>query len=128
VFRALVEATAFGSRAITERFREQGVGTRGVVALGGIAQKSPFVMQVTADVLNMPIHVAASEQTCALGAAMVAATAAGLYPSVPRAQEAMGSGFSRTFTPAAENVRVYDLLYEQYRELGRTLEAQLRRL
>jgi L-ribulokinase len=128
VFRALVEATAFGSRAITERFREQGVSTRNVVALGGISQKSPFVMQVTADVLNMEIQVAASDQTCALGAAMMAATAAGLYASVPEAQAAMGSGFSRTFTPIPENVRVYDALYGKYRELGCTLEAQLRKL
>ena len=128
IFRALVEATAYGSRAIVERFREQGVAIEDVVALGGIAQKSPFVMQVNADVLNMPIKVATSEQTCALGAAMFAAVAAGIYDSVAAAQEKMGSGFSRTFTPDPANAKAYDRLYEQYLRLGRTLEQQLREL
>jgi L-ribulokinase len=128
IFRALVEATAYGSRAIVERFRDEGVAIEDVVALGGIAQKSPFVMQVTADVLNMPIKVATSEQTCALGAAMFAAVAAGIYESVSVAQEKIGSGFSRTYTPNAENAKVYDRLYEKYLKLGRTLEQQLREL
>ncbi|UCF98079.1 MAG: ribulokinase [Spirochaetaceae bacterium] len=128
IFRALVEATAYGSRAIVERFRNEGVAIQDVVALGGIAQKSPFVMQVTADVLNMPIKVATSEQTCALGAAMFAAVAAGIYNNVAEAQEKMGSGFSRTYTPDAANAKVYDRLYEQYLQLGRTLEQQLREL
>ena len=128
IFRALVEATAYGSRAIVERFRGEGVAIEDVVALGGIAQKSPFVMQVTADVLNMPIKVATSEQTCALGAAMFAAVAAGIYDSVADAQAKMGSGFSRTYTPEAANVKLYDRLYEKYLQLGKTLEQQLREL
>jgi L-ribulokinase len=128
IFRALVEATAYGSKAIVERFRAEGVVISDVVALGGIAQKSPFVMQVTSDVLNMPIKVAASEQTCALGAAMFAAVAAGIYGSVAEAQAKMGSGFSRTYTPNASNAQVYDRLYEKYLQLGKTLEHQLREL
>jgi len=128
IFRALVEATAFGSRAIIERFREQGATIVQVVALGGISQKNPFVMQVTADVLNMPIQVAASEQCTALGAAMFATVAAGLYARVAEAQERLSSGFSRTYSPIAENVGVYDELYRRYLTLGRTLEAQLREL
>jgi len=128
IFRALVEATAYGSRAIVERFRAEGVVIEDVVALGGIAQKSPFVMQVTADVLNMPIKVAASEQSCALGAAMFAAVAAGIYDSVAAAQAKIGSGFSRTYMPNAANAKMYDSLYQKYLQLGRSLEQQLREL
>jgi L-ribulokinase len=128
IFRALVEATAYGSRAIVERFRAEGVAIQDVVALGGIAQKSPFVMQVTADVMNMPIKVAASEQTCALGAAMFAAVAAGIYDSVEEAQAKIGSGFSRTYTPDPANTKIYDRLYQKYLQLGETLEQQLREL
>ncbi len=128
IFRALVEATAYGSRAIVERFRDEGVTIKEVVALGGISQKSPFVMQVTADVLNMPIKVATSEQTCALGAAMFAAVAAGIYDSVVAAQDKMSSGFSRTYTPNDANAKVYDGLYMKYLKLGQTLEQQLRGL
>jgi L-ribulokinase len=128
LFRALVEATAFGSRAIQERFEREGVHAERVVALGGIAQKSPFVMQVTADVMNVPIQVVASEQACALGAAMFAAVAAGLYATVTEAQDRIGSGFSRTFRPDGDRARAYDRLYRKYLELGRALEPLLREL
>jgi len=128
VFRALVEATAFGSRAIIERFREQGVHIDQVVALGGISQKSPFVMQVTADVLDMPIKVAASEQCTALGAAMFGAVAAGIHESMAAAQDKMGSGFTTTYEPEPRNVRVYEELYRRYLALGTTLEPHLREL
>jgi len=128
LFRALVEATAFGSRAIMERFEREGVRAERVVALGGIAQKSPFVMQVTADVMNVPIQVVASEQACALGAAMFAAVAAGLYAGVTEAQQKIGSGFSRTFTPDPGRARLYQGLYRKYLELGRALEPLLREL
>jgi L-ribulokinase len=128
IFQSLVEATAFGSRAIMERFRREGVKTERVVALGGIAQKSPYVMQVTADVLGVPILVVASEQACALGAAMFGAVASGLYSTLPEAQERMGSGFSRTFSPDPGRVRAYDELYRKYLRLGQSLEPMLREL
>lgn len=118
IFRALVEATAFGSKAIIERFLSEGVRVDGVMALGGIAKKSPFVMQTLADVMNMPIQVVASEQTCALGAAMYAAVVAGIYPSVTVAQTAMGKGFEKTYMPVKENVEKYGKLYQQYQLLG----------
>ena len=86
IFRSLVEATCFGSKKIVDRFLEEGIEIRNVVALGGVARKSPFVMQVMADVLNMPIKVAMSEQTPALGTAMLATVAAGLYPNSKEAQ------------------------------------------
>ncbi len=123
VFRALVEATAFGSRAIVEQFRKEGVTIGSVIALGGIARRSPFVMQITADVLGMPIKVVASEQACALGAGMFAAVAAGIYPSVTEAQKRMGSGFDMTFTPDRKRAAVYDGLYRKYLALGDSLEA-----
>ncbi|MDO9634171.1 MAG: ribulokinase [Paludibacter sp.] len=123
IFRALVEATAFGSKAIIERFREEGIPIKGVIALGGIAKKSPFVMQVLADVLNMPIQVAASEQTCALGAAMFAAVVAGVYPDITHAQFVMGKGFEKTYMPVLEQVVVYQKLFLDYKALGQSAEA-----
>jgi len=93
-----------------------------VIAMGGITQKNPFVMQVIADVLNMPIKVTASEQTCALGAAIFGTVAAGVYPSIALAQEKMGSGFSQVFSPDQENVIKYQRLYREYSALGNNIE------
>ena len=95
IFRALVEATAFGSKAIVDRFRNEGVRIDNVIGIGGIALKSPFVMQTLSDVLNMPIKVCKTDQACALGAAMFAATAAGIYSKVEDAQAAIISGFAK---------------------------------
>ena len=81
-FRALVEATAFGSRAIVERFREEGVPIEGAIALGGIPKKSPLVMRIVTDVLNLPISVCRCEQAGALGSAMAAATVGGFRAMV----------------------------------------------
>lgn len=118
IFRALVEATAFGSRAIVERMRDEGVRIDNVIGIGGIALKSPFVMQTLSDVLNMPIKVCKTEQACALGAAMFAATAAGVYVTVEDAQEAMNSGFEHEYIPNPENVEIYSSLYKQYQKIG----------
>lgn len=128
VFRSLVEATAFGAKAIVDRFSEEGLEIRQVIALGGVAKKNDFVMQITSDVLGMPISVARSEQCCALGAAMFAAVAAGIYDTVPQAQAKMGCGFSRTFYPREKLVGVYRDSYQRYTILGRILEEELRRL
>ncbi len=122
IFRALVEATAFGSKAIVDRFLEEGVRIDGVIALGGVAKKSPFVMQVVADVLNMPIKVARSEQACALGSAMAAAVAAGVYATVAEAQQKMGGGIEMEYHPIAGNVAQYRQLYEKYRKFGKFIE------
>ncbi|KPK86699.1 MAG: ribulokinase [Bacteroides sp. SM23_62_1] len=124
IFRALVEATAFGSKKIVERFESEGVRIDGVIALGGVARKSPFVMQVLADVLNRPIKVARSEQTVALGAAMFATTAAGIYKKVEDAQKAMGSGFDKTYHPNPDRVRIYQELYDSYGRLGDFVEKE----
>ncbi|MDR2019861.1 MAG: ribulokinase [Treponema sp.] len=124
VFRALVEATAFGARAIVERFREEGVVIEGVIGIGGVARKSSFVTQIVADVLQMPIHVPASDQCVALGAAMFAAAAAGLYPDVVAAQQALLAPIEKTYTPNAGRAGVYDRLFTRYKALGSFAETQ----
>ena len=122
IFRALVEATAYGARAIAERFRREGVRIDSVTALGGVAKKSPFIMQIVADIMNVPIRVPRSEQTCALGAAMFAATVAGVYPDVGEAMKAMGSGWEHVYTPRPENAAKYSAMYERYRALADFVE------
>lgn len=122
VFKALVEATAFGSRSIVDRFVQEGVPIKKVIAIGGVAKKSPFVMQTLADVLNKPIQVAQSDQACALGAAMCAAVAAGVHPTLEAAQQAMGSGFDAEYQPRPEQAAMYETLYQKYLTLGEFIE------
>lgn len=125
IFRALVEATAFGSKAIVNRFKREGIEIKEIIGLGGVAKKSPFVMQTLADVLNMPIKVATTEQTCAFGAAMFAAVVAGIYPKVEDAQKAMGKGFETEYFPIPENAQKYDLIYQKYLKIGEFTEKEL---
>ncbi|MCE5179738.1 MAG: ribulokinase [Porphyromonadaceae bacterium] len=122
VFRALVEATAFGSKAIVDRFLENGVEIKQVIGIGGISLKSPFVMQTLADVLGMSIKVAKTEQACAFGGAMFAAVVAGEYEKVEEAQDAMGQGFAFTYHPNHENHALYSELYKKYQQLGQFTE------
>jgi len=117
IFRALVEATAFGSKAIIDRFIENGIEIKEVIALGGVAKKSDLVMQILSDVLNMPIKIIRSEQACALGAAMLAAVNAGIYENVEEAQKALGKGFEKEFIPNYENHKKYINIYEKYLNL-----------
>lgn len=124
IFRGLVEATAFGSKAINDRFIEEGIRIDGTIALGGVAKKSPFVMQVMADVLNMPIKVARSEQVCALGSAMMAAVAAGVYSTTSEAQEKMGGGIETEYFPIPDNVEKYKRLYQKYLSFGAFIENE----
>lgn len=123
IFRALVESTCFGAKKIVDRFNEQGVPVKGLIGLGGVAKKSPFIMQMMADVLNMPIKIHKSDQTCAIGAAMFAATAAGLYPKVEDAMSAMGQGFDAEYHPNPERVAIYAKRYEQYSHAGALVET-----
>lgn len=118
IFRALVEATAFGSRRIVEHMKEQGLRIDSVNAIGGITKKAPFVMQTLADVLNMPIRVLRSEQSCALGAAMFAAVVAGVYPDVNEAMKCMGSDIEVEYKPNEKHSLVYEVLYRKYIELA----------
>lgn len=123
IFKSLVEATAFGSKSIVQRFLDEGVPIKEVIAIGGVAKKSPFVMQTLADVLNMPIKVASSDQACALGAAMCAAVAAGLYPTMQDAQASMSSGFDAEYYPRPALVPVYEALYAKYRKIGQFIDG-----
>lgn len=121
VYRALIEATAFGARAIVERLREHGVAIDRVVCCGGIAEKNDLFMQIYADVIGQPMLIAGSPQTPALGSAIAAAVTAGAeaggYDDWHEAQDAMTSVQERRFTPNADAVAVYDRLYALYRRL-----------
>lgn len=125
VFRAVAEATCFGAKAIVDRFIEQGIPVKGLIGLGGVAKKSPFVMQMMADVMNMPIRIHRSEQTCALGAAMFAATAAGIYTDVKQAMRQMGQGFDAEYFPNAAKVAIYQQRYERYKKIGAFMEQHI---
>ena len=118
IYRALIEATAFGTKAIVDRFREEGVSIKSVLAIGGISQKSPLVMQTMADVIGMPVSVVDCDQACALGAGMLAAVAAGIYKTVPEAQKAMRSPLGKTYVPDMDRNRIYMELYRRYEALG----------
>jgi L-ribulokinase len=118
VFRALVEATAFGARAIIERFKDEGIAINSVVVIGGISKKSDFVMQICADVWNCPIDVLESEQSCALGAAIFAATVGGVHANVNIAQQAMASPVCKTYVPNAQAALSYEKLYANYLHLA----------
>jgi L-ribulokinase len=121
IYRALIEATAFGARAIVDRLKEYGTPIERVVCCGGIAEKNELFMQVYADVLGAPMLIAGSPQTPALGAAIAAAVAAGRaaggHDGFFTAQDAMTSLKSKRFTPREAARRVYDELYGLYREL-----------
>jgi L-ribulokinase len=117
VYRALVEATAFGTRKIIEAFTGKGILIDELYACGGLAQKSPFLLQVYADVTGRPIQLAASEQTSALGAAMHAALAAGVHADMHEAAERMVRPSRRIFHPNRRHKPVYDQLYAEYARL-----------
>jgi len=122
LFKALVEATCFGAKAIVDRFDDEGVPVKGLIGLGGVARKSTYIMQVMANVMNKSIRIHRSEQTCALGAAMFAATAAEIYPKVEEAMHAMGQGFDMQFDPETLQVALYKKRYEKYKAFGGLIE------
>lgn len=117
IYRALIEATAFGARAIIERIREYGVPIENVVCAGGIAEKSPLTMQIYADITGCTIRVAGSSQACALGAAVSAAVLAGVHPDFPTAQKAMTSLKDVAYVPHTHSQNTYDQLYRLYRDV-----------
>ena len=117
-YRALMEATAFGTRMILENFEQAGMAVSDLAACGGIARKNPVMMQIYADVLQRPIRVAASDQSPALGAAILAAAAAGVHDTVERAVEVMTSSGSTVYLPNPDHGPVYDRLYRAYAELA----------
>jgi L-ribulokinase len=117
IYRALIEATAFGALTIINRFEEYGVKVEQVVNCGGIAEKNPLVMQIYADVTGRPIKISRSGQTCALGAAIAGAVVAGGYANYADAQKAMTRLKSRVFQPKPAAHAVYKELYSLYRKL-----------
>jgi L-ribulokinase len=124
IFKALVEGTCFGAKAIVDRFEEQGVPVKGLIGIGGVPKKSPYIMQTMADVMGMPIRIHKSEQTCAAGAAMFAATAAGIYNRVEEAMNAMGQGFEKEYYPRKEKSEIYKRRFLKYEKLGEFIEQK----
>lgn len=121
IYRALIEATAYGTRMIVETFRESGVPIAELYAAGGIAEKDELMMQIYSDVTNMEIRISASAQTPALGAAMFGAVAAGRakggYDSIQEAARVMARVKEKYYRPIPENVSVYEKLYAEYKQL-----------
>jgi len=121
IYRALIEATAFGTRMIIENYRQHGVKVDSLCISGGISQKNAMAMQIYADVLNIPIHIAGSKQGPAVGSAIFAAVAAGKqsggYDVIEEAANRMGSVGATYYTPEAENVSVYNELFDEYKKL-----------
>jgi len=136
MYRALIEATAYGTRMIIENYREHGVPVNEFYASGGISQKDPLIMQIYSDIIRMPIKIAGSEQGPALGSAIFASVAAGEkaggYDSIFEAAGAMGKIKDRIYSPIPENVEVYNKLFNEYRILhdyfGRGANDVMKRL
>jgi len=117
IYRALIEATAFGALTIINRFEEYGVKIAQVVNCGGIAEKNPLVMQIYADVTGRPMKISRSAQTCALGAAIAGAVVAGVYEDFASAQRAMTGLKPKIYEPEAKAHEIYGELYALYRTL-----------
>jgi L-ribulokinase len=132
IYRALIEATAFGTRRILDSYRDGGVAIDRIVACGGLARRNPLLVQIYADVTGRPIEVADSDQTVARGAAIFGALAAGAFSDAESAVERLGAGRDRVVSPAPSRRAAYDELYYIYLALhdhfGRDVPAQMHRL
>ncbi|MCY4063528.1 MAG: FGGY-family carbohydrate kinase, partial [Chloroflexi bacterium] len=132
IYRALIEATAFGTREIIEAFEARGVEVRELVAAGGLPEKNALLRQIYADVTGRTFRLSGSAQAPALGSAMHAAVAAGIYPNIQAAAEKMGKLKDEVVEPIAENQLTYDRLYREYRTLyeyfGRGANDAMKRL
>ena len=128
LFKSLVNAICFGSKKIVDRFEEEGVKINSVIGIGGVARKSPYIMQTLANVLNKPIKIAASDQTPALGAAIYAAVAAGIYPNVIEASQKMGSDFDGEYFPQLDKVAAYNKLLLAYDQLSSFADPSIKKI
>jgi len=122
IFKALIHAICFGSKMIVDRFEEEGVSIDQVIGIGGVARKSSYIMQTLANVINRPIIVAESDYAPALGAAIYAAVAAGVYPSVQEASKILGSKIEAEYQPEPEQVAALQPLMAAYEELSQFIE------
>ena len=132
IYRALIEATAYGTRMIMEEFMKSGAQVDEVIVSGGIAEKNPLVLRIFTDVLNRPVKVSASDQTAALGSAMYAAAAAGEeaggFESVAKASQALAKLKDEVYLPVAEHAEIYDHLFSLYRELVECFDPRKMRI
>ncbi|HPP67497.1 MAG TPA: FGGY-family carbohydrate kinase, partial [Clostridiales bacterium] len=136
MYRALIEATAYGTRIIVDTFKNGGITINEFYAAGGIAKKDPMTMQIYADIINMPIKIVSSDQGGALGSAIFGAVAAGKanggYDDVLTAAKTMGKVLDIEYRPNPENVKIYNKLFEEYKILhdyfGRGVNDVMKRL
>lgn len=117
IYRAIIESTAFGAKVIIETFESQNIKVNEIFAAGGIAKKDEMMMQIYADVMNKPIHIASTAQAGALGSAINATVAAGIYKDIKEAASFMKKSFSKTYYPKPENVEIYKKLFDEYKLL-----------
>ena len=132
IYRALIESTAFGTREIIEAFEARGIEVKELVAAGGLPEKNLLLRQIYADVTGRTFKLAGSAQSPALGAAMHAAVAAGVYPNIQAAADKMGKLSDEIVAPIPENKIAYDKLYAEYKLLydyfGRGANDAMKRL
>jgi L-ribulokinase len=123
IYKSIILATVFGSKRIFDSFIENGFKIEKIIITGGIAQKSPYIMQLMADILNRPIMVSKENQTCARGAAIYATVAAGIYKDIPTAQKHICVPFKADYFPDTQNGKKYSSLYIRYLEIGNFIES-----
>ena len=124
LYRALILSTLFGSRRMFEGFLHSGITVDRIIVVGGIAKKSPYIMQLMSDLLNRPIMVAKETQMCAKGSAMFAACAAGFYPDLPSAQKVYCEPYHENYVPNPVNAARYEPLYRRYLETAAFMDSQ----
>lgn len=122
IFKSMVDAICFGAKKIVDRFEGEGVRIDTVIGIGGVARKSPLIMQTLANVLNKPIKIAESDQAPALGAAIYASVAAGIYPDVISASKQLGSPFEAEYLPDPTQIQSYQVQMESYSKLATFIE------
>lgn len=132
IYRALIESTAYGARVILDNYRENGVAVEAFYASGGVSQKNELAMQIYADVLQMPVRIVDAAQGPALGSAIYAAVAAGIWPDAAEGARKMGAKIARIYEPIEENCVVYEKLYQEYRQLhdyfGKNINPVMKKL